>query len=139
LTKNTWITTNLIEIVNFSSDHGYERTVGKLVASINVKENKRTSIYVGLIGDTDPTASSPITPYVSVSHWFNSKWILDACLPAYMYVRRIYDNNSRLSFGFNTLNGSQAYVHPDIPSVSSFTFQRGRMELASTYQKVLFG
>jgi hypothetical protein len=132
------LTCDLITTVDFS-EHGYERTIGKLVTSINIKENKRTSISVGLIGSTDPTATIPVTPLISVSSWIGSKWLLDAYMPAYVYVRRIYDNNSRLSFGMNMLNGAQAYVHPDIPTVSSFTFQRGRVELASTYQKVLFG
>ncbi len=132
------LTCDLITTIDFS-EHGYERTIGKLVASINIKENKRTSISVGLIGSTDPTATIPVTPQISITSWIGSKWLLDAYMPAYVYIRRIYDNNSRLSFGMNMLNGAQAYVHPDIPTVSSFTFQRGRVEFASTYQKVLFG
>jgi hypothetical protein len=129
---------NLITTIDFS-DHGYERAVEKLVAAINIKENKRTSISVGLIGNLDPTTSLPLTPLISISHWLSTKWLLDAYMPAYLYVRRISDDNSRLSFGFNMLNGSQAFVHPDISSASSFNYQNERLELASTYQKVLIG
>jgi len=129
--------TNLITTVDFS-EHGFERAVGKLVVSVNVKQNKRTSISLGLIGNTDPTATVPVTPLIAATYWINSKWLLDAYMPAYVYARRIYSNNSRLSFGFNMLNGAQAFVHPNVSSGSTFDFQRGRMEIASTYQKVLF-
>lgn len=119
------------------SSHGLERSVQKLTVSVGLKQTSRTSIALGLIGNTDPGRTQHIVPLISVSHWMDSKWLIDCFIPAYMYVRRVFDDNSRLSFGLDLTNGGVSFVHPEIPTVSSYTFQRGRMELAANYQKII--
>jgi hypothetical protein len=132
------LTSNLSTSFDFSSD-GFERVVGKLTVSVNLKQNKRTSISVGLIGNTDPTVTTPVVPSVAITHWITNKWLFDCYAPAYLYIRRVFDDNSRFSFGANTTNGGTTFIHPEIPSVSSFTFQRGRIEIGANYQKIIGG
>ena len=127
---------NFSSTFDFSS-RGLERTVEKLTVSVGLKQTKRTSISLGFIGNTDPTTTQHIVPLISISHWLDNKWLVDCFVPAYVYIRRVFDNNSRLSFGLDMTNGGVSFVHPEIPTVSSFTFQRGRVELAAKYQKLI--
>jgi hypothetical protein len=126
-------------ILNISadfSDHGYERINGSLAVTLEIKHTDRTSISLGMMGTTDPLASTPIVPLISVFHWFSDKYYLDCVAPSYLYIRRIYANKSRLSIGTN-LSSYQSFTHPSIPSLTSFTYQRGKVELAAIYEKNL--
>ncbi len=118
------LTCNLITSFDFS-DNGYEGTHVKAIASLLVKKTARTSIFAGILAYPDPTAQIPLVPVVSFTHWVTPKWLLDCYVPAYFYIRRPFADNSRFSFGVNMTSATQVYVHPDIASVSSFSFERG--------------
>ncbi|MDP4201611.1 MAG: hypothetical protein Q8861_02870 [Bacteroidota bacterium] len=132
---NKRIIFNLSTFADFSS-HGYERINGSLTLSYELKHTDRTSFSIGMLGTTDPSASTPVIPIISFSHWFNEKYLFDCLAPAYLYFRRIYTNKSRLSLGAN-LYSYESFSHPVIPAATSFTYQRNKVELAAIYEKNL--
>jgi len=107
------------------SDEGYERVTGALLATIILKKTERTTIGLGAIAFIDPASQLPALPVFVYEHKFSgSKWILDATLPRYVYMRRELMQNGRISLGtgfegtnFYTYNNSQ----PDFASVNSFS------------------
>lgn len=112
-------------VVFDGSDEGYERVTGSLLATIILKKTERTTIGLGAIAFIDPASQFPVLPVFVYEHKFlGSKWILDATLPRYVYMRRELLQNGRISLGtafegtnFYTYNNSQ----PDFASVNSFS------------------
>lgn len=81
------------------SDKHFERFKGILTGTMVLKANAKTKMTVGLLGNIDPTAQTPIIPTFGYEHHFNNGFIIDINLPKSLMLRKNVFSNGRVSLG----------------------------------------
>ncbi|MCD7973310.1 MAG: DUF6268 family outer membrane beta-barrel protein [Candidatus Azobacteroides sp.] len=102
---------NLI-LLGEGSQHGLERVSGIVLANMILKKNDRTALTVGLAGFINSRLRIPVLPVFSFDYSFTDGWAFSSVLPAFIYMRKTFDRNGRLSLG-SEFNSNNFYLYPE--------------------------
>lgn len=96
------------------SQEGFERINSSLLMLLTLKKDEKTSLSVGTMLNTSPTAIFYIIPIFSFGYKLHDTWMLDLMVPRYGYIRKEVSLNSRLSVGIR-YDDELLFIYPDQP------------------------
>jgi len=132
--KNVVYNANL---VTDGSQKGFERISGTFMAVMVMKRNKATTLTLGTILNTSPTAIFFILPTFTLEHKLNDTWMLDLAFPKYGYIRKDVFDNGRLSAGIRH-EGELFFAYPKQTGfMDTYTYNRNEIRAELMYEHYL--
>jgi len=129
--KNVVYNANLI---TDGSHKGFERISGTLMAVMVMKRDKTTTLTLGTILNTSPTAIFFILPTFTLEHKLNDKYMLDLAFPKYGYIRKEVFGNGRLSVGIR-YEGELFFTYPKQTGfMDTYTYNRNEIRTELMYE-----
>jgi len=129
--KNVVYNANLI---TDGSHKGFERISGTLMAIIVMKREKTTTLTLGTILNTSPTAIFFILPTFTLEHKLDDKWMLDLAFPKYGYIRKEVSGSGRLSAGIR-YEGELFFTYPKQTGLmDTYTYNRNEIRTELMYE-----
>lgn len=92
------------------SEYGIERFSGMVVAVVQIKQTRSTSIGIGALWLINTSSTIPIFPVFTLRHKFNEKLSLDLMMPM-LHLNYDFNKNNRLSVGMS-IDNDHFYIHP---------------------------
>lgn len=122
-------------IVGDASQEGFERMSASAIATMVFKRTQNLAITGGLIVIVDKMARYPVLPVFGLEYKFSDNWMISVAMPQYVYIRKSFSNNARLSFGTN-LDSDRYYVYPKEYN-KSFIYNKAEARTGFVYEQYL--
>lgn len=123
-----------MSVVSHFSEKGFERITGAGFASMLLKRDKKLSITTGIAVIVDPMILIPVLPIFGLEYKLRNDWLLSLALPQYLFVRKFFSQNTRLSFGSFMTNTSY-YMHPN--NGHSYLYNKAEINTGIVFEQYL--
>lgn len=121
-------------LITDGSHKGFERVNATLLAVMVMKRDNATTMTLGTILDTSPTAIFFILPTFTLEHKLNDKWMFDLAFPKYGYIRKDVFGNGRLSAGAY-YEGELLFTYPGQTGfMDTHTYNRNEIRTELMYE-----
>jgi len=118
------------------SQNGFERITAMGIASVMLKRTEKLSLTVGLGVLVDPMIRFPVVPILALEYKITDSWTLSTAFPRYVYIRKRFSKDSRLSIG-SSLSGDYYYSkHGD--SDRSYLYNKTEVKSGLLYEHYIF-
>jgi hypothetical protein len=120
------------------SEYGIEWFSGMIIAIMQVKQTRSTSIGIGAMYMIGPSSSShiPVFPVFTFQHKFNDRWSLDL-MPPIVHLKYAFNEKNRLSIGMS-IDGDHFYVHSPKESLSKvYRYSKSVMTPEFVYERTI--
>ncbi|MDR1347853.1 MAG: DUF6268 family outer membrane beta-barrel protein [Prevotellaceae bacterium] len=118
------------------SEYGIEWFSGMIIAVMQVKQTRLTSIGIGVLGLIHTSSSIPVFPVFTFRQKFSDKWALDLMMPR-VHLKYTFNEKNRLSVGMS-IDGDHFYVHPEKESLSKvYRYSKSVMTPEFVYERTV--
>lgn len=114
------------------SQNGFERITGMGIATMVLKKNSKMAFSLGLFAMIDPMIHYPILPIVVFDYKLPNSWSFSVTLPQYVYIRKTFSKNNRLSFGTN-ITSDTYYLRLGDPK-HSYRYNKAEIKTGFVYE-----